>query len=602
MVIQKVSLPLKEVCGSEELYFHQGNNSIPFTYSDDGAFYLQQFCVADFESFFNSFSTGKWRRYTTLQGVDLQLTYKGKVEVTLFQKTKIQLGIMEKICSKVELESESFQQVRLPFGDLSGKGCYCFTILCLSKAAVVKDICYVSHEQQQLTPVHIILDICTFKREMFVKNNIKKISTEILNNPESPLYGHLTVYVTDNGKTLQAADLSCKEICLFQNLNAGGVAGFTRGIIETLRNQKQTGATHVILMDDDVVIDPETLERTYIFLQYLKVEYQQSFIGGSMLRLDEPYRQHEMGGYIHDNDYIMMKNRYDLRNKIVVLDNEIAEGAEVAAWWYCCIPLSVARKDNLPLPIFFHKDDMEYSMRNDSELIVMNGISVWHQPFEGKSSSHIKYYDARNLLILAALRFDRKQYKKRDALKYLSGQIKWHISCYRYKEAELILQGIQDFFRGVDWIANLDAEKQLAELLKLGYKKYPLEKLEISYDRGSYEESIPYNEGWLHHIIRKLTLNGYLLPARRKSTAVVPAFYPHATNFFRVKKVLNYEDTTKTGYITVKSYREAFRVAFRFFHVYFLVLTRYESMCREYRSEFRTITNEAFWKHYLGIN
>lgn len=45
---------------------------------------------------------------------------------------------------------------------------------------------------------------------------------------------------------------------------------------------------HALLMDDDIVIEPEALVKTYQILTLLKDEYEDAFIGGAMLRLDKP--------------------------------------------------------------------------------------------------------------------------------------------------------------------------------------------------------------------------------------------------------------------------------------------------------------------------
>lgn len=61
--------------------------------------------------------------------------------------------------------------------------------------------------------------------------------------------------------------------------------------------------------------------------------------------------------------------------------------------------MSVIRKDNLPWPSYFHMDDMEYDIRNCKKMILLNGICVWHEPFENKPSSYTQYYDTRNIII-----------------------------------------------------------------------------------------------------------------------------------------------------------------------------------------------------------
>ena len=68
-----------------------------------------------------------------------------------------------------------------------------------------------------------------------------------------------------------------------ENKNAGGAGGFTRTIIETKKQEEENGLTHILLMDDDVVMQPESIYRTYKILTLLKEEYKDAFIGGECL-------------------------------------------------------------------------------------------------------------------------------------------------------------------------------------------------------------------------------------------------------------------------------------------------------------------------------
>jgi hypothetical protein len=76
-------------------------------------------------------------------------------------------------------------------------------------------------------------------------------------------------------------------------------------------------------------------------------------------------------------------------------------------WWAAYLPTHVIDKVGLPFPFFLHWDDIEYSLRlkkNNIKLLHVPGLSVWHQPFDGKSDKDwIWYFDTRNALIGSAL-------------------------------------------------------------------------------------------------------------------------------------------------------------------------------------------------------
>ena len=45
------------------------------------------------------------------------------------------------------------------------------------------------------------------------------------------------------------------------------------------------------------------------------------------------------------------------------------------------ISTKLIKENGLPLPIFVRGDDIEFSMRNNKEIVSLNGINVWHDPF-----------------------------------------------------------------------------------------------------------------------------------------------------------------------------------------------------------------------------
>lgn len=46
------------------------------------------------------------------------------------------------------------------------------------------------------------------------------------------------------------------------------------------------------------------------------------------------------------------------------------------------MPMNLIDSKNLPIPFFIRGDDMEYCLRNMKDLILMNGVCVWHETFE----------------------------------------------------------------------------------------------------------------------------------------------------------------------------------------------------------------------------
>jgi len=131
-------------------------------------------------------------------------------------------------------------------------------------------------------------------------------------------------------------------------------------------------------MDDDVIILPESIKRTYALLRFIKNEYKDYFIAGAMLRMDEMNVQHEDGGFMtkyvnlcHSQKPVRNMNLWD---NVLKNEQDYTQDNAYAAWWYCCTPIKLIRRDNLSLPLFFRTDDIEFGLRNKAKLITMNGI------------------------------------------------------------------------------------------------------------------------------------------------------------------------------------------------------------------------------------
>lgn len=552
---------------------------------------------AYFDTYFNGFSIEKWRKYTQIRNLRLSLRLKGKFEVELRSKESVQRGIAEKIIAIYSFDSAEMEEAFFDFPDIDTKGMLFFAL----KAAKGNSKFFGGYfltdiAQESLHMVNIAINICTFRREAFVARNIEILKRAILENKESELRNHLQIYIADNGKTLDGQNLSGQAVHIFPNKNVGGAGGFTRGLIEIKRDPLYR-ATHALFMDDDVLIEPEALFRTYTFLLCIKEAYMDAFIGGAMLRLDLQNIQVESGATWNAGALCSLKGGLDLNNIEACLYNEVEEFCEYNAWWYCSIPMEVVREDNLPLPIFIRGDDLEYGLRNMKNLILLNGICVWHEPFENKYSSSLEYYILRNLLYDNALHCPT--FSKWNFLKRLYGSVLRQLFYYRYQNVELIFRGVHDFFRGVPFLRDTDGERLHQEILSAAYKAQLLEKLDVPFSYGAYEASFHERESKLHRVMRLLTFNGFLFPARRVVVTSMSMCRP--INFFRAKRVLQYDATSQKGFITEKRIGKTLYYLIRLIPETWNVLNHFDAACESIRREAHELMTAAAWKNALQI-
>lgn len=593
MILQHLLMPQAGICTQQEMYFRldrkvrQSENQRALTFERRG--------VAWFDTYFNGFSVEKWKKYTLINEVSVTLFLKGKFEVRLFSKEKVHSQHVEKMLSFTEVQSEEITPVTLPFCSFEEKGIYYMRLEALEKGAQYWGGYYSAEAPEGgLQPVDIAINICTFKREAFVKRNLEILRRHILDEPQNELSEHLQIFISDNGKTLDIPSLSDDKIHIVPNKNVGGAGGFTRGLIEILHCPTYR-ATHALFMDDDILIEPEALYRTYMLLRCRKPEYENVFIGGAMLRLDQPNIQVEAGAVWQAGNLASRKCGVDLTTSDGCLYNEIEEKVEFHAWWYCCTPMSVVSETNLPLPIFIRGDDLEYGLRNMKQLLLLNGVCVWHEPFENKYSSFLQYYILRNLLYDNALHFPN--YSKWAFLKRLYGNVIREVFYYRYRNAELIFRGVDDFFKGVPFLKETDGEKLHQEIMAAGYRAQPAEQ--IGFEYPVYERSFAEHEGKLHKLARLLTLNGQLLPAKRDN--IVSMTFCRPINFYRAKRVVQYDVTSKKAFVTEKSLKESVACIFRLLRETGKIIFGLDEAMKRFREEAPELMREDTWRKYLDL-
>lgn len=215
----------------------------------------------------------------------------------------------------------------------------------------------------------------------------------------------LKLLIVDNGQTLDKTLQENQSVRLYKNINAGGAGGFTRGIIEAKNSAEKF--SRILLSDDDVELCPESYYRTLLLCDYLKPEFEQAFIHGAMLDLYNKSRFIESEA-IQTSDWV---RSYHGEKDVSTIHN-IAwvnttpehlffdEKQKISsAWWFCCFSMKSVEEKGFPLPVFFQGDDIEWSWRNFGQHhISMNGICVWHAPFEWRVSKIWSYFAKKKYL------------------------------------------------------------------------------------------------------------------------------------------------------------------------------------------------------------
>lgn len=357
-------------------------------------------------------------------------------------------------------------------------------------------------------------------------------------------------------------------------------------------------------MDDDVVIAPEVFERIYNFQRV--INDKSLCTGGSMLKLDSKYIQHEKGA-IWDNGVVRLKPDLDLRSVKNVLFNEIEEHINYNAWWLFCFPTKIIDDFSLPYPFFIRGDDIELPIRLKLKIITLNGVCVWHESFESKFSPTHNYYARKNEMILSIIYSD--SFSKIDAIKLILKFSLREALCYRYKSAEIVLKAACDFLKGPNYLKSINPEENNMEVLRLGEKFVKKPELPFIYEK--YMESINETESGIHRLIRLITLNGHLWPSiffykdkkiSDKGYRIAPIQSYRPVNVFRARKVLYYNLVNQEGFVTRCSRVEFFRIFIKTIVLSLEVFFNFSKLKQLYRETLPELTNRDFWESYLEID
>lgn len=453
----------------------------------------------DFTTFFNALSIMKWKKYTKASKFSLHLETCGDADITLtyadtftyspepidgtLVTSKLRDGF-----TPIDIDVPDFAASDIPVPTIIG-----FTIDAHTDVDVRSGAWMSPVDACDIRPVELSLSTTTYKKEQFVINNVRLARERIIGSKTDDIASHFHMHVVDNGRTLDANDIESDGISLHPNVNSGGSGGGARGMIESLAQVPK--ATHVLLMDDDVQISPESIIRTYNVLRIVKDEWKDAFVSGGMMSMLEPDIRCEDTGFMNYDGWcqpVKPTMRMSVLHDIV--ENEAFEPPtyrkdcqdirqEYAAWWYCCVPVSEIEKRGLPLPFFVRFDDVEYSLRDGKSLrgeqrrfITMNGICVWHSPFFLRYDGAVERYQVvRNAFIMKHTS-DAASDSDFESMFYRSLQLElWR---FNYDNASITLDGFEDFMKGPSvTFAPGFAEQKFMEAHRKAEKLRPLSEM-----------------------------------------------------------------------------------------------------------------------------
>ncbi len=559
----------------------------------------------DLTTYINSCSWAKWQKYTNAEEIILSIEIEGTAELRYVGYSMVyqELERKEFGVQRITRKERDCISYRFPHN--------CETIIGVEITAIENCIIYGgSYEveyKNNLNDIHLSIATTTCKKEEYIKRNIRLIQEELLNGPDE-IKDHLTVHVVDNGSTLKESDVCDDNILLHPNPNTGGSGGFARGMIETLHQRPE--ATHILLMDDDVLVLPESIRRTFNLLRLLKEDYIDYFINGAMLKYERPCIQHEDIGTVRDGGWFEpLKPSGDFTFLHTIVRNEGAyynARFQYSAWWFCCIPAIHIKKNGLPFPFFLRVDDSEYSLRCKARIMTLNGICIWHQDFEPKYNNAVDIYMQRRNMFIAQAASGVMQ--GIDLHKGYVDEFYRKLYKFEYGGAELALQALEDYLKGPSFIEGCNGEQVLNEKRTYNEKRIPLENYESITIRDPWRVYEDEPRRFIDKLFFHLTLNGHRFTPEflyKKHMETIVAAYGATIQTQKITRIKEYvavdvfSETCAMRRIDKKRGQQLIK-RFKKNEKYYR--RKHVDIDNAYRESQKRLTSEEFWKTYLGLD
>ncbi|MBF6162883.1 glycosyltransferase [Nocardia cyriacigeorgica] len=456
---------------------------------------LEKGALAHTNTYFGRFAASYWQRWTTVTAVEatMMLEVANKARVRLVASD---IAGHRRIIASADVQASGPLTLSAPLDQYVDGGALWLEFDAVGAELGISELTWTTAAPERVRPVAIA--ICTFNRAEDCAHTVAALASDPV-----VLAAIDAVYVVDQGTDLvqdrplfqQTLPVFGDKLRYIRQPNLGGAGGFTRGLYEVSGANEHAD---VILMDDDILCEPETVLRLNAFAN-LTVE--PTLVGAQMLFLLNPDYLNVGAEEVH-LDKLMHGQKVPkaLRNTSMLKKNqERRVDAGYNAWWTCLIPAEVVKKIGLPIPIFFQWDDVEYGVRAREHgfvTVTLPNAAVWHADFYWKDfDDWARYFSTRNSLIVCAMHTDLDG---KAITRQLFRNLAEHLVAMQYGLAHTTLQGIEDFLRGPQVLRDGGIEAlaaartsrgEYAETMKHPAATPPVPSAEIQIRRAGGEPS-----------------------------------------------------------------------------------------------------------------
>jgi galactofuranosylgalactofuranosylrhamnosyl-N-acetylglucosaminyl-diphospho-decaprenol beta-1,5/1,6-galactofuranosyltransferase len=422
-------------------------------------------------TYFNAFPASYWRRWTDFGSVRLLMRLEGTGSVIVYRSTS--KGHVQRAASRSLAAADVTEVVfDLPLQQFIDGGWYWFDLEAGDAELTLHEAVW-AFETERQQPNQLSIGITTFNRPEFCVDQLVNLSSQpevLALIDEIIVVDQGTQKVKDHPLYAATAETLGSKLRVIEQGNLGGSGGFSRAMVETA---ERGSAEYVLLLDDDVVCEPEGILRAVAFADLAK---HPTIVGGQMFSLYDRSVLHAYGETVAKYRWFWgpapnTEHGHNFATKTLRSTEWLHRRVDVDynGWWMCLIPTATIRKIGLSLPMFIKWDDAEFGLRAGEAgfpTVTLPGMAVWHVPWHEKDDTidWQAYFHRRNRIVAALLHspYDRGGRLVQESFET---QVR-HLFSMQYGPAEMGLMAIEDILEGPQRM-HRDVLERLPELREM---------------------------------------------------------------------------------------------------------------------------------------
>ncbi|MFM8689304.1 MAG: hypothetical protein ACKODR_11230 [Acidimicrobiaceae bacterium] len=580
-----MSLPRAET--TEPLLYVRSSGEVQFS---DSTAILHLGAELSFDTSFGVFAAGRWRRLTTIESLAavIYATGSGRIEIIGVETKFFGTKFAEKIVASTGIAPGGKTIVDVP-NFLDEKYGSFYVRVSAEQTDVVISRAEWTTTTDVARAIKLSLSITTFNRQDYVKPTVAKVLH--LEKSVETLQGDLRVLVVDNARNIEFDVEKGAPLAVVQNPNLGGAGGFARGIID-LRNEGWS--THILLMDDDINLEPDAIVRTFALFSFARDE--KLCVHGAMLSEERAWMQFEAGSKYRWRSLYPLRaigREDDLRERKLALRDAREKKFAYTAWWYTAFPVSITR-DN-PLPIFVRGDDVSYGLLHTGKhSVTLNGVIVWHADFGLKNNPSSLFYEKRNFAIIDTLVFDRHHWWHL-ARRFIALSFR-NLFSMRYASVEYMIRGVRAYLQGPAALMATDHSALHDDLRKVSEEKPAPLSPELAAVKITRPRIKPIR--LIGFALAVPLVGGYILPKalRRDVLKTAPIDSRAVGLATRYNRILYRHDRLPEGFVVERDSRRFFALLREVCAVTKDIALNYRRLKREYRDAYPMLVSDESWQ------